>query len=469
MVLLMKKLLGILIFICLFFNNIAAADYMAERILKFNEWLTVNGHDQYLDKSIFYYVPDKSICSPRSTLHCFGPDGIIPVNEIPKKKIYKNNLNIKIFTKRKSEIPYEAKPNFDTLLFYVFSYLNDDGKFDKYLVQPSSNPVKFNFQLIEDKFVKKQLRTRPILSYLYYEKDKIIIDEISKKDRFGIIFNNDTKWLSMSMGKSLVSYVTGHAICGGYISGVDAKLNDWPLIEDTLYYNQKLIDILNMTAGDQMHVDDHKGLLKSGRWYNSHTVFSFANNELKNTKPGPPKYHYNGLATNIIMNYVIHKTNKDFQKLLNEIFQEKARVENSVLFLKQKRADEYGPGRYSFRASRYDYLRIAKAIMDDYQNNTCVGKYLKEIHKRRIKKNKNISDGGFEATYSYGGQFHMDYLGLKNKIIFGMGGYGGQAILIDVDDSRIIVLNSIHWNGKYKKYRYNVKKLLLDPIKKGIE
>jgi len=107
--------------------------------------------------------------------------------------------------------------------------------------------------------------------------------------------------------------------------------------------------------------------------------------------------------------------------------------------------------------------------MDDYQNNTCVGKYLKEIHKRRIKKNKNISDGGFEATYSYGGQFHMDYLGLKNKIIFGMGGYGGQAILIDVDDSRIIVLNSIHWNGKYKKYRYNVKKLLLDPIKKGIE
>ena len=36
------------------------------------------------------------------------------------------------------------------------------------------------------------------------------------------------------------------------------------------------------------------------------------------------------------MNYVIYKTNKDFQKLLNEIFQKKARVENSVFFLKQK-------------------------------------------------------------------------------------------------------------------------------------
>ena len=37
-------------------------------------------------------------------------------------------------------------------------------------------------------------------------------------------------------------------------------------------------------------------------------------------------------------------------------------------------------------ATRFDYLRIAKAIMDDYQNDTCVGKYLKEIYKRRIPK-----------------------------------------------------------------------------------
>ena len=59
----------------------------------------------------------------------------------------------------------------------------------------------------------------------------------------------------------------------------------------------------------------------------------------------------------------------------------------------------------------------------------------------------------------------MDYPGLKNKIVFGMNGYGGQAILIDMENSRIVVLNSLHYNKK--KYRYNVKKLLLDPIKKG--
>ena len=55
------------------------------------------------------------------------------------------------------------------------------------------------------------------------------------------------------MGKGLVSYVTGHAICAGYIDDLDSKLNDWPLIENTLYHDQKLINLLNMAAGDQSH------------------------------------------------------------------------------------------------------------------------------------------------------------------------------------------------------------------------
>ena len=71
----------------------------------------------------------------------------------------------------------------------------------------------------------------------------------------------------------------------------------------------------------------------------------------------------------------------------------------------------------------------------------------------------------FNRTYSYGGQFHLDYPGLKDKIVFGMGGYGGKAILIDVEDSRIVILHSQHFNNK--GFNYDVKKLLIDPIKKG--
>ena len=63
------------------------------------------------------------------------------------------------------------------------------------------------------------------------------------------------------------------------------------------------------------------------------------------------------------------------------------------------------------------------------------------------------------------GQFNFDYPSLENKIVFGMGGYGGKVILIDVEDSRIVVVNSIHFN--LKRFKYDYEKLLFNPIKYG--
>ena len=59
----------------------------------------------------------------------------------------------------------------------------------------------------------------------------------------------------------------------------------------------------------------------------------------------------------------------------------------------------------------------------------------------------------------------MDFPGLKDKVIFGMGGYGGNMILIDVENSRILGVNSLHYNNK--KYKYNHKKLIHEPFKNG--
>ena len=43
-----------------------------------------------------------------------------------------------------------------------------------------------------------------------------------------------------------------------------------------------------------------------------------------------------------------------------------------------------GTSSYTFYATRYDYLRIAKAILDNWKNDTCVGKYLKKLVKNKI-------------------------------------------------------------------------------------
>ena len=80
---------------------------------------------------------------------------------------------------------------------------------------------------------------------LYFGEDNSLVAEF---------IDNTTKHRSMSVGKSIVSYVAGHAICAGYIDSVDSKIDDWPLLKNTLYDGQKLIDILNMAAGDQKYI-----------------------------------------------------------------------------------------------------------------------------------------------------------------------------------------------------------------------
>ena len=148
---------------------------------------------------------------------------------------------------------------------------------------------------------------------LYFEKDRIIIDEISPKDRLGELVNNKTKLRSNSMGKSLASYILGHAICDGYIKNIDSSISDWPLVKDSLYENHKLIDLLNMTSGDQKYVYD-SFLLKDGKRNRFKTLevdnmsakflgFMFQKKE-KSTKK---IYNYNNVNTNLILNYLNQK------------------------------------------------------------------------------------------------------------------------------------------------------------------
>ena len=391
-------------------------------------------------------------------------------------------VNFEKATKYKSwNIPFKANPNLETLQYYFYRdlFASIPTEYNRYFVTPSQNAYEFKFDKIENKFVKKQLKTKGILSYLYFEDDKIIIDEVSPKERLGKLFNDETKFRSNSMGKSLPSYILGHAICEGYIDSVDSTISDWSLVKNTLYENQKLIDILNMTTGDQEYVYDSHMLLNGKVNRESYTNVDNPNIEsimklnFQDTQPDKKRiYNYNVVNTSLIFNYVLFKTGEDdFQKLLNKVFQEKVKIKNLVSFYKNDGPSSSGNAHNMFYATRFDYLRIAKAIMDDYQNNTCVGKYLKEIYDRRIPKGVNMSGDGkrgepqFNRTYSYGGQFHLDYPGIRDKIVFGLGGYGGKAILIDVEDSRIVVVNTIHFN--HDRYKYNVKKLLINPIKHG--
>ena len=452
----MKNTLVFLALSLFIFGN----SYANNRLDGFNKWLFENGHTEYVEKG------ESEVCKAETKY-----SNVWYYNKCDQAK-YKNNLKIKFYN---GWLPEETeKPNFGNLLFelYKFTYspYRDKPMVDVYEVKPSKKPYKFKSKLKEDKYIDKQLNKTALISYLRFEDNKITIDKFTPEDRFGKFINQDTKLRSMSVGKTMASYVAGHAICGGYIDSINSRLNDWPLIENTLYYDQKLFDLLNMQAGDEKYVWSSDFLLGSSfeDGADGHTKdISQYITYFKNSKKGKSEFNYSAFATQLILNYVLFKTGDDFEKILEKTFNKKAKIKDSVIFWKVKNSSkEKGNANIMFYATRYDYLRIAKAMLNDWQKDTCVGKYLKTIFENRISKDNDKKRQRGDRTQwnfasGYAGQFQTHYKGIsKKRAVMGMHGRSGQHIVIDFERSRIVVTNALYED-------FNYKKIVYDPIKKG--
>ncbi len=329
-----------------------------------------------------------------------------------------------------------------------------------------NNTYEFEFDLQTNelsKTVNEQISDKKtgLVSYLLWENNKIIVDQNRKSKYTG-------PYPSHSIGKSLVSVVTGYALCGGYINHTIFDRIDYPTVANTLYENQRLIDLLNMQAGDDEILGERiygwdNPIKGKGPNVNTIPIKTAMKRYFKNKdglEPGT-YYNYSAMTTNVIINYVIYKTGDDWEKLLHKVFVEDAKVKKRVYFGKTlrikdgNRKGEYG--RYSFWAQRYDYLRIAKLILDHWNNDTCVGKYLKTMYENRIDKQfiqYSKFRGNHSATQSYGGQFHFDPIGINDRPILMMDGAWGQQVVIDFDNNRIITAHSTDRHYDYYSLIY---------------
>lgn len=377
------------------------------------------------------------------------------------------------------------------LIFFILSgntfanHANEPYCFDcmhKYKIGDKKNDTyEFEFDLQDNdlsKLVNEQLKDKKtgLVSYLLWENNKILIDQ-NRKSKY-----KKGYYPSHSVGKSLVSLVTGYAVCGGYIDSVHSTI-DYPTVKNTLYENQRLLHLLNMTAGDELIVGERffkKDNPIEGKGPNVNTIpikqvmkrYFKGSKRYEgsgwNTTTGQVSsglvYNYSAMTTNVIMNYVIYKTGADWEKLLHKVFVEDAKVEKRVYFGKtlnknkvgNRKSGEYG--RYSFYAQRYDYLRIAKLVLDHWNNNTCVGKYLKTMYENRVEKNEGIRTklkGNHMVTQSYGGQFHFDPIGINDRPILMMDGAYGQQVVIDFNHNKIITVHSTDRHYDYYSLVYS--------------
>ena len=76
------------------------------------------------------------------------------------------------------------------MIYYLWKYSYRDRSSHLKEFKPTNSSYDFKFNLIEDEFVKKQMKTKGILSYLYYQDGEVLIDKLSPKERLGEFLNN---------------------------------------------------------------------------------------------------------------------------------------------------------------------------------------------------------------------------------------------------------------------------------------
>ena len=160
-------------------------------------------------------------------------------------------------------------------------------------------------------------------------------------------------------------------------------------------------------------------------------------------------------------------------KVQKKVFQDKIKIEHEVAYEKHGRAkwdnnkSKYRGtpqtiASYSYFMTRLDFLRAAEAIMKDYQERTCVGNYLRESQqqaKRWYKYRPSKDNSHFwlhNYAKKYGSQFYFDFHKMKKRNIIGTEGYNGQNMLIDLDNSRIVITNSAATGWDVRTYMLNV-------------
>lgn len=370
----------------------------------------------------------------------------------------KQNSKVKTWG-RNSQIPEEYyNPNLETLRYHFLTY-NKRGKSNQFYIKPSSQPTALKFNLKkEPKITKKiaeKMESTGLISYLMYENGEIVIDQLSPPERFGDLIDNDTMIYSMSLGKSLGGYLMGHAICKGYINSLSSTLADWPIVKGTLLETATIQDLINASTGDQKYIWNNQ--LDSGRDIGDLTIANIAKKELANTKAGKKRFNYSQFSPNVALNYISYKTGHKFSSFINNVLKDHVGLARN-LKMNGAGVESKGVIQSNFKASRYDYLRIGIAILNDWNSDSCIGNYLKDVYANRVSKGAfNVGDG---YSQSYAGFFHTNYPGISDAVM-GMDGYGGIALLINFDDNRIVYTHAVHRN-----YDYN--SLVLKAIDKGI-
>jgi len=120
-------------------------------------------------------------------------------------------------------------------------------------------------------------------------------------ERYGLGNDRDSRWVSFSVTKSVVSMLVGAAIKDGYIESVDEKVSDYlPRLNGSPYDQSTIRNILQMSSGVQWNEDyaDPESDVNSASWQTL-ALYRYLAEKDRVAAPGAV-FNYNTAETNLV-------------------------------------------------------------------------------------------------------------------------------------------------------------------------
>jgi len=120
-------------------------------------------------------------------------------------------------------------------------------------------------------------------------------------ERYGLGNSQESRWISFSVTKSVVSMLVGAAIQDGYIESVDEMVSDYlPRLKGTPYDQSTIRNILQMASGVEWNEDyaDPASDVNNASWQTV-ALYKYLAQKPRDSEPGEV-FNYNTAETNLV-------------------------------------------------------------------------------------------------------------------------------------------------------------------------
>jgi CubicO group peptidase (beta-lactamase class C family) len=261
-----------------------------------------------------------------------------------------------------------------------------------------------------------------------------------RMERYGLDFDNEGRWTSFSVAKSLTSTLVGMAVRDGHIKSMDDKVSDYIAeMKGSAYDDVSIRQLLTMTSGVAWNenYDDPKSDVAQ---FNNHkpkdgedAVVSYLR-QLPRAVPAGTRWLYSTGETNLVGVLVARATKKTLSDYLSEKIWRPAGMAQQATWILSKTGQEISG--CCLQAATQDFARFGQFILNGAQINgqpTLPDGWLPEATTSRTGIGQPGRGYGYQWwTYDNGS--------------FAARGIFGQGIFID-PARKLVIASNANWGN----------------------